>query len=145
MPTRELAQRLDSRFELLTGRRRRRRQRQQTLQAMMDWSWELLADQERTVLRRMAVFVGGSDLAGVEAVCGAGVALTDALSGLVAKSLVTTDRSDADLRYQLLETVRLYAQQKLIDAGEAEEIWGRHAAWFAQRQAAVPVLSLIHI
>ena len=129
----ELLGRLDQRFDLLSGGRRRRRQRQQTLQAVMDWSWELLEPHEQGLLARLAVFSGSWNMAMAEGICAdAGdppVATT--LISLVHKSLVqrSTD-NETSSRYRMLETVRLYAQQRLVDQGRAEELRGRHLAWY---------------
>lgn len=125
----EIASHLDDRFRLLTGSRRHARRRQQTLQATVDWSYDLLSDEERSLLRATAVFVGRFDLESVAAVWGRDrLATVDALSSLVDKSLVTVvdDEGEAP-RYRLLETIRLYAQDRLVAAGEAEERREAHA------------------
>ena len=124
----ELAQRLDDRFALLGGGRSRRRQRQQTLQAMMDWSYGLLDDNERHVLNQLAVFVGTFSLAGVDAV----VASTatpplDVMDSLVEQSLVVASVESG--RYRLLETVRLYALDRLLQADQLADARNRHLAW----------------
>ncbi len=128
----ELEAGLDERFSLLSGGRRARRQRQQTLQAMMDWSWDLLDDDERRMLTELAVFRGGFDVRGVDEVCAAPQAGSrfDVLTGLVDRSLVqVTADSGATSRYQLLETVRLYGLDRLAAAGTADDVRDRHAAW----------------
>jgi predicted ATPase len=128
----ELEAGLDERFSLLSGGRRARRQRQQTLQAMMDWSWDLLDADEQTMLAELAVFRGGFDVPGIEAVCAApGVGTRfEVLSSLVDRSLVqVTADSGATSRYQLLETVRLYGLDRLTGAGVANTVRDRHAAW----------------
>ena len=109
-----------------------RRQRQQTLQAMMDWSWDLLDDDEQRMLTELAVFRGGFDVRGVDEVCAAPEAGSrfDVLTGLVDRSLVqVTADSGATSRYQLLETVRLYGLDRLTAAGMADSVRDRHAAW----------------
>ena len=114
---RELLARLDTRFELLVGGRNRRRQRQQTLQAMMDWSWELLTTEEQHVLTCLSVFSGGWTIEAAEGVCGrlGYPSVATVLRSLVAKSLVEPRTGVRGNRYRLLETVRLFAQQKLLD------------------------------
>ncbi|MER6408470.1 BTAD domain-containing putative transcriptional regulator [Streptomyces viridosporus] len=113
---RQIADRLDDRFRLLTTGSRTVRPRQQTLRAVVDWSWELLDADEREVLGRLSVFAGGCDLAAAEAVCGP-VAL-DALGSLVDKSLVVAAPSGGgEMRYRLLETVAEYAGERLDEAG----------------------------
>lgn len=124
----ELASHLDDRFRLLTGSRRHARRRQQTLQATVDWSYDLLEEEERSLLRATAVFVGRFDLESLAAVWGRDrLATVDALSSLVDKSLVTVVEEDETTRYRLLETIRLYAQERLVAAGEAEERREAHA------------------
>jgi predicted ATPase/class 3 adenylate cyclase len=124
MSVTELDARLDQRFAILTGGSRAALPRQQTLLAMLDWSWELLHAAERDVLARLSVFAGGFDLAAAEAVA----ADTDALSyevvgllgALVDKNLVQfEDSGGAPARYRLLETVRQYARRKLEELGPA--------------------------
>jgi predicted ATPase/class 3 adenylate cyclase len=125
----EVAQLLDERFRLLVGGGRRRTQRQATLQAAMDWSWDLLNDAERTMLRRLAVFAGSFDLMSAEAVCGSG-AVIDTLGSLVAKSLVSLDDSAGPVRYRLLETVRLYALDRLVASGDVAARRDAHRDWY---------------
>ncbi len=113
---------LDDRFRLLTGGSKTVMPRHQTLQASIDWSYELLSDNERTLLRRLSVFVGGWTLDAAEQVCvGDGIdryAVLDLLTSLVDKSLVTTDEQSPQVRYRLLETVRQYAAARLAEADE---------------------------
>jgi predicted ATPase/class 3 adenylate cyclase len=130
----QIADRLEDRFRLLTGARRRI-QRQQTLAAALDWSHDLLAERERILFRRIAVFAGDFSLDAVEAVCtGADVsaaAVLDLLASLVAKSLVTaTAAGHGDTRYRLLETVRMYAAEKLAAAEDADALRSRHRDWY---------------
>jgi predicted ATPase/class 3 adenylate cyclase len=125
---REIADRLDDRFRLLAGGRRRA-QRQQTLQAAIDWSYDLLAPDEQALLRQLSVFAGGFTLEAVEGICltgGDGSAL-DLVGSLVDKSLVVGPDGG---RYRLLETIRLYGEQKLAGAGESETTRARHRDWF---------------
>ncbi|GHE82530.1 ATP-binding protein [Streptomyces fumanus] len=113
---RQIADRLDDRFRLLTSGSRTVLPRQQTLRAVVDWSWELLDEDEREVLRRLSVFAGGCDLAAAEAVCGP--AALDALGSLVDKSLVVAaPTGDGEMRYRMLETVAEYAAERLDETG----------------------------
>jgi predicted ATPase len=104
--------------------------RQQTLAATLDWSYELLTDEERTAFRRLAVFAGGFDLDAACELCGIGEAIA-VLGRLVDKSLVVADASGVTARYRLLEVVRQYAEVRLTEAGELEEARRHHRAWFA--------------
>ena len=133
----QLAARLDDRFALLTGGGRTAVRRQQTLRATVDWSHALLTEPERALFRRLAVFAGGAaggfPLEAAEAV-GAGepvaaAEVLDLLAGLVDKSLVLAEARGAEERYRLLETLRQYAEERLLQAGEAAAVRGRHAAW----------------
>jgi tetratricopeptide (TPR) repeat protein len=128
----QIAARLDDRFRLLTGGRRTALRRQQTLAATLDWSHDLLSEPERVLLRRLAVFAGGWMLEAAEAV-GAGdgieaVDVLDLVTRLVEKSLVLAEAGD-ETRYRLLETVRQYAADKLLQAGEAAAVRDRHLGW----------------
>ncbi|MCC6626577.1 MAG: adenylate/guanylate cyclase domain-containing protein [Chloroflexi bacterium] len=131
LPVQELAQRLDDRFRLLTGGSRTALPRQQTLQATIDWSYQLLDPQEQALLRRLSVFAGGWTLPAAETVGAGGPiedrAVLDLLTRLVDKSLVMLDESGEEWRYQLLETVRQHAGELLAASGEAESVHGRHA------------------
>jgi predicted ATPase len=132
----ELLARLDRRFDLLSGGRRRRRQRQQTLQAVMDWSWGLLDEDEQSLLAQLAVLTGVWGLEEAAGICGADDDFTTAstLRRLVAKSLVQRVGDDpGTAQFRLLETVRLYAQQQLVDRGEADDLRHRHLRWFVER------------
>ena len=145
LPLQAIAARLDERFRLLTLGPRDVLPRQQTLQATMDWSWDLLDDQERTLLRRISVFAGGWTLAAAEAVCAgedihAGAVL-DLVDGLASKSLVQVDHTDGGVRYRLLETVRQYAGEQMAGAGELEATRERLLGWcVAMAEAAEPHL-----
>ncbi|GLX31299.1 hypothetical protein Slala02_71180 [Streptomyces lavendulae subsp. lavendulae] len=118
---RQIADRLDDRFRLLTGGARTVLPRQQTLRAVVDWSWDLLDEPERAVLRRLSVFAGGCDLEAAEAVCAGAedvVDVADAMATLVDKSLVVAAPGPVgDMRYRLLETVGEYAAERLAEAG----------------------------
>jgi predicted ATPase/class 3 adenylate cyclase len=130
----QIADRLGDRFHLLTGGSRTSMPRQQTLQASIDWSYELLSQGERALLRRLSVFTAGWTLDAAELVCGGdGIdryAVLDLLTGLVDQSLVTTGEQDAEVRYGLLETVRQYAAAQLTEAGEVDAIGERHLAYY---------------
>ncbi len=131
--TSALAERLDDRFRLLRTDSRPAPTRQQTLLATLQWSHDLLTVPEQVLLRRLSVFAGGFVLAAAEDVCvdeqlptGA---IADVLARLVEKSLVSTDGSARIPRYQLLESVRLFAGERLLDAGERERFVRGHALW----------------
>lgn len=133
----QLAGRLDSAFRLLTGGSRTALPRQQTLRATIDWSYELLSIQEQILLRRLAVFSGGSTLEAIEAVCnGEGLEaeqILDLLRGLVNKSMVNAERQQhEETRYRLLETVRQYAREKLYEAKESREFYDRHLNYYLE-------------
>ncbi len=130
----QLAAKLDDRFRLLTGGSRSALPRQQTLRAAMDWSYELLSEPERVLLRRLSVFAGGCTLDAAEAVCFTDLIgsadILDLLGRLVDKSLVFVDEQDGEARYRLLETVRQYARDRLVDSGDAAEARRRHRDWY---------------
>jgi predicted ATPase/class 3 adenylate cyclase len=143
LSARQIAERLEDRFRLLAGGRRRI-QRQQTLGATLDWSYELLGEEERAMLRRLAVFAGGFMLEAIESIaCGDGIAegsAVDLLGALVAKSLVVAgDDASGETRYQLLETVRMYASDKLAASGEAERMRTRHRDWYLAWLESIPL------
>ena len=129
----QIAARLDQRFRLLTGGSRTALRRQQTLQAAIDWSYDLLSEDERTVLQRLSVFVGGCSLEAAEAVGGGdGIepnTVLDLLGHLVDKSLVVAQLPDArgEVRYRLLETLREYALERLIAESGLGSAARRHA------------------
>ena len=134
----QVARLLDDRFRLLTGGSRAALPRQQTLRATLDWSYALLAEPERALLRRLGVFAGGWTLEAAEAV-GAGRAAADAeveawavldlLTQLADKSLVQAEVGAGGARYHLLETVRSYARDRLQETGEEAAVRDRHLAW----------------
>ncbi|RPJ24174.1 MAG: hypothetical protein EHM33_18710, partial [Chloroflexi bacterium] len=131
----QIAARLDDRFRLLTGGSRTALPRQQTLRAMIDWSYSLLSEQEKTLFRRLAVFVGGWTLEAAEAVCGEekeGVDVLDLLTRLVDKSLVFTEESAGEIRYHRLETIRQYSREKFFEADEVETIRDQHLDFFVR-------------
>ena len=126
--------RLDERFGLLIGGRRTALPRHQTLRATLDWSYELLPEPERCLLRRLAVFAAGFTFEAANAVMsgnGHGAsALLDQIANLVAKSLVSVDGSAPTRRWWLLETIRAYALEKLAESGETEQAARRCAEYF---------------
>lgn len=139
----DIAARLDDRFRLLTGGSRAALPRQQTLRALVDWSWDLLSGPERKLLRRLSVFAGGCTLEDAEAVCAdppneeeapdvlAALDVLDVLASLVEKSLAIAEtEASGATRYRLLETMRQYARDRLLESGEAAQLRDRHAARF---------------
>ncbi|MEU1523016.1 BTAD domain-containing putative transcriptional regulator [Nocardia rhamnosiphila] len=139
MSLEQLADRLDDRFRLLTGGSRTAIPQHRTLRAVVDWSWELLTDAERTVLRRLAVFAGGASLAAAEQVCAdtgdgrnAGVEqweVLELLTALTEKSLLLT-AAESEPRYRMLDTIRQYARDRLEESGEADAARRAHLAYF---------------
>ncbi len=133
---RQIADRLDDRFRLLTSGSRTLLPRQQTLRAVVDWSWDLLEEPERTVLRRLSVFAGGCDLAAAETVCAGGVLdVAGTLGSLVDKSLVVAapGPDTSGMRYRLLETVGEYAAERLAEAGrDREDTERRHLVHYRE-------------
>ncbi|MFB7457971.1 BTAD domain-containing putative transcriptional regulator [Streptomyces sp. NPDC056188] len=128
---RQIADRLDDRFRLLTSGSRTVLPRQQTLRAVVDWSWDLLDADERDVLSRLSVFAGGCDLAAAEAVCGP--AAFDALASLVDKSLVVAaPAADGGMRYRLLETVAEYARERLDETGGRTATERAHLTYYRE-------------
>jgi len=134
----QVADRLADRFALLSAPSRGTLPRHQTLRAIVDWSWDLLDDAERTILRRLSVFSGGATPESAEQVCllGDGDELTaggrdvvDLIASLLDKSLITAG-SESHVRYRLLETVRAYAAERLAEAGETEQVAAAHARYF---------------
>ena len=135
LSVRQISERLQDPLGLLSVGGRTTVSRQQTLRGTLDWSYELLGEFERALFGRFSVFAGGWTLEAAESV-GRGDSIEegdvlDALSGLVDKSLVVAEaRQESRVRYRLLEPVRQYAQEKLQDSGEAEEVRRRHASFF---------------
>ncbi|HRJ72283.1 MAG TPA: adenylate/guanylate cyclase domain-containing protein [Terrimicrobiaceae bacterium] len=131
----QIAARLGDRFQLLRGGSRAGLPHQQTLQALIDWSHDLLSDEERIVFRRLGVFVGGRTLGALETVCSGGgieeFAILDLLQQLVDKSLVTVERDPGgESRYTMIESVWQYAREKLEDSGEGDAVRDRHLDYF---------------
>jgi predicted ATPase len=129
----QLASRLDDRFRLLTGGSRTALPRHRTLRAVVDWSWELLTDAERMVLRRLAVFSGGASLDAAEQVCAADSVergqVLELLTALTEKSLLLTE-GDSAPRYRMLDTIKEYAAGRLAEAGESDLARHAHLAYF---------------
>ena len=129
---------LDDRFRLLTGGSRMVMPRQQTLAASVEWSYDLLDDGERRVLRRLGVFAGPFPLQAAEAVVETPgdvdpITVFDSLIRLVDKSLVLADDPDGASQYRLLETIRAFAVDRAREAGELAELRDAHAAWWCDR------------
>ena len=126
----DINSRLQDRYKLLTGGSRVLQQRQQTLRALVDWSYELLTAEEQIVLDRLAVFVGGFDLAAAEAVCGiaplAGADVLDLLQSLIEKSLVMLVERDDGARYLMLDTIGEYVREKLAQRDDADAVAAQH-------------------
>jgi len=141
----QIAKRLDDRFRLLTGGSRTALERHQTLRAAIDWSYNLLSPGEQTLFRRLSIFVDGWTLEAAEVVCsdpspslraGSGLIRSEdvlnLLEQLINKSLVITDEMRHESRYRMLETMRQYAHEKLVDAGERDTLRDRHLEYFLQ-------------
>ena len=132
----QLEARLSERFRILTGGSRTALPRQQTMRALVDWSYDLLTDDEKTLFRRVAVFAGGWSLDAASAVCSDEKieewAVLDLLQSLVDKSMVVAKLSGSEQRYRLLESTRQYAHELLDKSGELEPMQVRHAKWFLE-------------
>lgn len=141
MTVADINARLKDRYKLLTGGARVLQERQQTLRALVDWSYELLEPDERTLLERLGVFISGFDLAAAEAICGADPLtsddILDLLGSLVEKSLVMLEERDDGSRYKMLETIREYAHDKLEKNDALVDTSTRHCEhYFAIAKAA---------
>jgi predicted ATPase/class 3 adenylate cyclase len=132
----QIAVRLDDRFRLLTGGSRTALPRQQTLRAMIDWSYSLLSEPEKTLFRRLAVFVGGWTLEAAEFVCAADSIeqseVLDLLTRLVDKSMVLAEDWSGETRYHRLETIRQYSREKFLETEEVEIIRDRHLDFYTR-------------
>ncbi|HEX7077712.1 MAG TPA: tetratricopeptide repeat protein [Candidatus Eisenbacteria bacterium] len=131
----QILARLEDRFKLLTGGSRTALPKQQTLRAAVDWSYDLLAPPERSLLNRLSVFAGGFTLEAVERVCADetldALDVLDMVARLVDRSLVVTEEEpDGQIRYRLLETIRDYGREKLEGSGERPAVRERHAAYY---------------
>jgi predicted ATPase/DNA-binding SARP family transcriptional activator len=141
-PIRQIASRLNDRFRLLTGGSRTALPRQQTLRAVVDWSYELLFDDEQRVFERLSVFPGGCDLPTAEAICSdddiAPHDVGDIIHALVDKSLVSAVRTGDDVRFAQLQTLAQYGREKLAERGDAERVrddMARHYSTLCARSA----------
>jgi predicted ATPase/DNA-binding NarL/FixJ family response regulator len=145
----EVATRLNDQFRLAVGGSSTAPTRQRTLQAALEWTTGLLDGDERVLLRRLGVFIGGWTLAAAEAVCaGDGLAENDVanvLERLVTKSLVVADHMDLRIRYRLMETVRAYASAQLAAASEAEPVRREHVAFLLRLAQQTEPLSIAGI
>jgi predicted ATPase len=135
LTTEQIASRLDHRFRLLTTGNRSALPRHQTLRAMVDWSWDLLPPDEQALLRRLSVFAGGMTLTAVTAVCADDdvneLNVLDLLTQLVNKSLVIAERNqETETRYRLLETIKQYGQERLVETDEASRFHQCHLDYF---------------
>ena len=132
----QLSQRLDERFRILTGGSRSALPRQQTMRALIDWSYDLLSDREKTIFRRVSIFVGGWTLEATSEICCdeqiESWEVLDLLSALVDKSLVATELSGSHQRYRLLESMRQYARERLAQGSDAQSVQRRHATYFCR-------------
>lgn len=130
----EIAERLDDRFRLLVSGNRTALPRQQTLRALLDWSHELLSEHEQILLRRLSIFTGGWTLPAAEKVCFdeevEAWQILELLTHLIDKSLVVAESHDRSERYRYLETIRQYAQERLLEAKEVDELACKHAEYF---------------
>jgi predicted ATPase len=131
----ELGRALDQRFDVLAGGRRGGIERHQTLRATIDWSYEMLDEAQRRLWARLAVFAGGCTRDAVEAVCVGGPveerAVLALVRDLVARSLVAAERGGNATRYRLLETIRAYGEERIVEHGETDALRDRHAAYYA--------------
>ncbi len=144
LSVKQLLEKLNERFRLLSQKSSRRLPRQQTLRALIDWSFDLLDEDERKVLRRLSAFAGGWTLQAATAVCADDAIdewqVFELLSTLVSKSLVVAEYGGDDRRYHLLNSIRDYGRERLEAAGEAAEIATKHARYFAEFAASLSSL-----
>jgi non-specific serine/threonine protein kinase len=132
----QIAARLDDRFRLLMGGNRSVLPRQQTLKALIDWSYQLLSEPEQILFRRLSAFTGGWTLEAAEAVCSGEdiqiVDVLDLLTSLIEKSLIIKGEELGEARFKRLETIRQYARDKLQESGEEAAVRDRHKEWYLQ-------------
>ncbi len=132
----QISKRLDDRFDLLTGGLRSAVPRHQTLRATIEWSYDLLLSAEQVFCQRLSVFVGGWTLEAVEAVCEGGSIKSEdiphLMEQLIHKSLVTKEEERGESRYHMLETIRQYAREKLLEAGGSEVVRHKHLVYFVK-------------
>jgi predicted ATPase/class 3 adenylate cyclase len=134
LPEQALLERLDQKLKLLTGGARDLDERQRTLRAAIDWSYELLSDEEQTLFRRLAVFAGGRSFEAIEAICNSDgdLDVLEGIASLVDKSLLRQEETDdGEPRFVMLETIHEYAWEKLQSSREAQLLRDRHADFFA--------------
>jgi predicted ATPase len=141
MTATEVRDRLDHRFKLLIGSRRGL-ERHHTLRHAVTWSYDLLDEPERALLERCSVFAGSFDVQGACAVAGSGdeFEVLDLLDALVRESLLVADRSTVHTRFSMLETIRQFAEEKLVARGDAADASSAHARHFAGREAEIMAL-----
>jgi len=145
LAVKQIAARLDDRFRLLTRGTQISFRRYQTLRGAIDWSYNLLSDPERVLLRRLSVFAGGWALEAAESICAGGsldaAAILDLLTSLVDKSLLLAETQSGEARYRLLQTIRQYAWDRLVESNEAADMRKRHRDWYsALAERAAPEL-----
>ena len=132
----QIAERLNDRFNLLTQGNRTALSRHQTLRASIDWSYDLLSKEEQALFRRLGVFVGGWALGGAKAVCSGDMVdenrIFNLLSSLVDKSLVIIQEQGGEVRYQMLETIREYAYERLSHSGKLKMVCLQHLRFFTE-------------
>jgi predicted ATPase len=144
----QIAERLDDRFRLLTGGSRTALERHQTLQATIGWSYNILSPAEQVLFRRLSVFIGGWTLEAAESICTEdsgpvrSATILDLLAQLINKSLVIAEEmQERSLRYRMLETIRQYGNERLVDSGESDHLRDRHLDYFLDwAEAAAPQL-----
>ncbi len=131
----QLARQLDERFRILTGGDRTALPRQQTMRALIDWSYDLLSEQEQRLFRDLSVFAGSFSLQTATDVCASDTVgefdVLDLLASLIDKSFVLSEPSENDTRYRLLESIRQYGREKSVEFGEAPGLSSRHASAYA--------------
>ena len=132
----DINKRLNDRYKILTGGDRTLQARQQTLRALVDWSYDLLEENEQVLLARLSVFAGGFDLAAIEAICGSDPLTPedalDIVTSLVEKSLLRAEDGDDGARYRMLETIRDYAREKLLMRDEQTALGAAHCDYFVE-------------
>lgn len=130
----QIATRLDDRFNLLTNGSRTAMPRQRTLRAAIDWSYELLTEAEQILFRRLSVFAGGFTLDSMQTICAdenlASQITLDQLERLIDQSLVLVETPDDGVRYRMLETLRQYAHERLLESNEIEPVRTRHSQYY---------------
>lgn len=128
----QIQEKLSDRFKLLTGGKRTALPRQQTLKALIDWSFDLLSDNEKILWRRLSVFPGGWNLQNAEEICSDEnldvYEILDLISGLLEKSVIVFNEPDG--RYKMLETIRQYGEEKLKESGEAKDMWTKQLKYY---------------